>query len=100
MDGRQVVTLAIGADKQSTMPIEVRIYARENCHLCEEAKTTIESVAAEIDRPVSIEEIDVDTDETLREEYGERVPYVFVDGWPAFKYEVDAEELRRQLTEA
>jgi len=33
----------------------------------------------------------------LREEYGDRVPYVFVDGWPAFKYRVDESELRRQL---
>ena len=36
----------------------------------------------------------------LRAEYGDRVPYVFVDGWPAFKYEVDAAELRRQLRDA
>jgi len=87
-------------DKQLAMPIEVRIYSRENCHLCEEAKATVESVAAELDRPVTIEEIDVDTDEKLRAEYGERVPYVFVDGWPAFKYRVEEDELRRQLTEA
>ena len=78
-------------------PIEVTIYSRENCHLCEEAKTTIESVAETVDRPVTIEVIDVDTDEQLRAEYGERVPYVFVDGWPAFKYRVDEAELRRQF---
>lgn len=78
-------------------PIEVTIYSRENCHLCEQAKATIEQVAAEVTRQISIEEIDVDEDERLRAEYGERVPYVFVDGWPAFKYEVDTAELRRQL---
>lgn len=79
------------------IPVEVKIYSRTNCHLCAEAKSTIERVAEAVDTPVEIEEIDVDTDETLRAEYGERVPYVFVDGWPAFKYEVDEEELRRQL---
>ena len=86
-------------DKAEPMsrPVDVKIYTRENCHLCEEAKATIESVATAVDRPVTIEEIDVDTDERLREEYGERVPYVFVDGWPAFKYRVDESELRRQL---
>jgi len=57
-------------------------------------------VAEEVDTPVTIKEVDVDTDETLRSEYGERVPYVFVDGWPTFKYEVDAEELRQQLQDA
>ena len=83
-----------------SVPVDVKIYSRADCHLCEEAKATIERVADEVDTPVTIEEIDVDTDETLREEYGERVPYVFVDGWPAFKYEVDDEELRRQLKDA
>ena len=82
------------------IPVEVKIYSRADCHLCEEAKSTIEAVAKEVDTPVRIEEVDVDTDETLRAEYGERVPYVFVDGWPAFKYEVDAGELRRQLQDA
>ena len=82
------------------MPVEVKLYSRADCHLCEDAKATIERVAADIETPVTIEEIDVDTDETLRAEYGERVPYIFVDGWPAFKYEVDAEELRRQLQDA
>ena len=82
------------------IPVEVKIYTRAECHLCEEAKSTIEAVANEVDTPVTIAEVDVDTDETLRAEYGERVPYVFVDGWPAFKYEVDAEELRRQLQDA
>jgi len=80
--------------------VDVTIYSRADCHLCEEAKATVERVAADVETPVTIEEVDVDTDETLRAEYGERVPYVFVDGWPAFKYEVDAEELRRQLQEA
>ena len=80
-------------------PVGVKLYTREQCHLCEEAKTTIQAVADEIDRSVRIEEIDVDKDERLREEYGERVPYVFVDGWPAFKYRVAEDELRRQLQE-
>ena len=83
-----------------SVPVDVKIYSRADCHLCEEAKATIERVADEVDTPVTIEEVDVDTDERLRAEYGERVPYVFVDGWPAFKYEVDAEELRRQLKDA
>jgi len=83
-----------------TIPVEVKIYSRADCHLCEDAKATIERVADEVDTAVTIEEIDVDTDETLRAEYGDRVPYVFVDGWPAFKYEVDADELRRQLQDA
>lgn len=80
-----------------SVPVTVKIYSRANCHLCEAAKQTIQEVAQQVDREVEIEEIDVDTDETLQKEYGQRVPYVFVDGWPAFKFEVDEAELRRQL---
>jgi len=76
---------------------EVTVYSRENCHLCEEAMTTIEAVAAEVSAEVTVAEVDVDEDPDLREEYGERVPYVFVDGKPAFKYRVDAAELRSRL---
>ncbi|AQL43076.1 thioredoxin family protein [Halorientalis sp. IM1011] len=76
---------------------EVTVYSRENCHLCEEAKATVEAVASEVDAAVTVEEVDVDEDPELREEYGERVPYVLVDGTPKFKYRVDADDLRRAL---
>ncbi|SEO32341.1 Glutaredoxin-like domain [Halorientalis persicus] len=76
---------------------EVTVYSRENCHLCDEAKATIEAVAEEVSAEVEIEEIDVDDDPDLREEYGERVPYVLVDGTPTFKFRVDEAELRRKL---
>ncbi len=80
------------------LPVDITIYTRENCHLCAEATQTIERVSDETGVAVEITEIDVDTDETLRAEYGERVPYIFVDGWPAFKYRVDESKLRTQLT--
>ncbi|RXK47227.1 glutaredoxin family protein [Halorientalis pallida] len=76
---------------------EVTVYSRENCHLCDEALATIEAVAEEVAVAVEIEEIDVDDDPDLREEYGERVPYVLVDGTPKFKFRVDEAELRRTL---
>ena len=41
--------------------------------------------------------MDVDADPDLREEYGERVPYVLVEGRPAFKFRVDPDEARRKL---
>ncbi len=76
----------------------VTVYTRENCHLCAEAIATIERVADEEDVTVEMELIDVDTDEELRETYGERVPYILLDGSPAFKYRVDEARLRRKLT--
>jgi glutaredoxin len=81
------------------MTHEVTVYSREECHLCDEAIETIEQVAATVDAAVELEEVDVDDDPELAAEYGERVPYVFVDGRPKFKYRVDEGELRTLLGE-
>lgn len=79
-------------------PVQITVYTRENCHLCEEAIDTIERVAASLSRPIDLETVDVDADPDLREQYGERVPYVTVDGRPRFKYRVDPDALRSMLT--
>ena len=78
-------------------PAQVTVYTRENCHLCADAIDTVERVAASCARPVDIDTVNVDADPDLRERYGDRVPYVTVDGRPQFKYRVDADELRAIL---
>jgi glutaredoxin len=75
-------------------PAQVTVYTRENCHLCAAAIDTVERVVASCSRPVEVDTVDVDDDPDLRERYGERVPYVTVDGRAQFKYRVDADELR------
>jgi len=75
----------------------VTVYTREECHLCEEAIDTIRRVADSSRKGISLDIIDVDTDPELRAEYGERVPYVLVDGRPRFKYRVDEAELETLL---
>jgi hypothetical protein len=57
-------------------------------------------VAADTAIPVDVELVDVDTDDSLREQYGDRVPYVYVDSRPAFKFEVDPDKLREKLAAA
>ncbi|MFC7167097.1 glutaredoxin family protein [Halospeciosus flavus] len=81
-------------------PVRVTIYSREVCPLCEEAKETVDAVVERVEADATVEEVDVDTDPDLREQYGERVPYVFVDGTPKFKFRVDARELERAITDA
>ncbi|GAA0650890.1 glutaredoxin family protein [Salarchaeum japonicum] len=80
------------------MSVRVTVYSRADCHLCEDAIETIESVRERVRVDVAIEEVDVDDDPELRAAYGERVPYVFVDGDPAFKFRVDADELEERLS--
>lgn len=75
----------------------VTVYTREGCHLCEEAIDTIRRVADSSRKAISLDVVDVDANTELREEYGERVPYVLVDGRPRFKYRVDEVELETLL---
>lgn len=75
----------------------VTVYSREDCHLCAEALETVREVAASVDAPVAVETVDVDDDPDLRAEYGDRVPYVLVDGAPAAKLRVDPADLRARL---
>lgn len=78
-------------------PIEVTVYTREDCHLCDEAIAAIRQTAEDVGAAVAIEQVDVDEDEELQTEYGDRVPYVFLEGDPAYKYRVDTFDLRRRF---
>ncbi|MFY4812809.1 glutaredoxin family protein [Haloarcula sp. AONF1] len=80
--------------------VSITVYTRENCHLCEEAIETIERVADDEGVTIALDLVDVDEDPALREEYGERVPYVLVDESPAFKYHVDERQLREKLQQS
>ncbi|WP_256391343.1 glutaredoxin family protein [Natronoarchaeum rubrum] len=79
-------------------PVPITVYTRENCHLCDEAVETLTRIADSEGVAIDIDEVDVDEDPELAEEYGDRVPYVLVDGTPKFKYRVDAAKARSVLS--
>jgi len=73
------------------MSVEVVLYTRAGCHLCDDAKQVLR------DAGLAFAEIDIDGDPALRALYNEEVPVVFLAGRKAFKYHVDPQELRRRL---
>jgi glutaredoxin len=73
----------------------VRLYGREGCHLCAEARAALLRVRAE--RPFVLEEIDIERDDALLRRYLERIPVVSLDGEELFDYFVDEKELQRRL---
>ena len=73
----------------------IDVYAREGCHLCEEALAIVREVAA--GSGARIVEHDVDADPELRERYGELVPVVLVNGEPHAQWRVDPDRLRQAL---
>lgn len=70
--------------------VEVTIYTRENCSLCEKAKAAI--YASGVD--VRITEVDIDRDEHLRGKFTNDVPVIFVDGREAFRHRVNPAAFR------
>jgi len=69
--------------------MEVTLYTRRNCHLCDEAKRVLHAAG------ITPREIDIDSDGELQRRFTNDVPVIFVDGREAFRHRVDADELRR-----
>lgn len=60
------------------MQNRIQLFGRDGCHLCDDARDVVSTVAGETG--VGWSEVDVDTDSKLRGEYGDRVPVVLIDG--------------------
>jgi len=78
--------------------MNVELYSRPNCHLCDEAKATLLEVQKEID--FELLEVNIETDPLLKERFLRDVPVVFVDGKAWFKHKVDKEDLKKRLDRA
>ena len=73
----------------------VTLYSRPGCHLCEEARESLERVQTRA--PFTLQEVDITTDDALHMRYLERIPVVSVDGTDLFDYEVDEDALVRLI---
>ena len=73
----------------------LQLLTRSGCHLCEVAAETLGRLAAEAGLVPEL--VDVDADDELRGEYGDRVPVVLLDGREHSYFTVDVERLRRDL---
>ncbi len=80
--------------------VEVLIYSRQSCCLCDEAKLVIVEAARRRSLPISITEVDIDRDPELCARFSDQVPVVFVGGKKAFKYRVVESELVERVERA
>lgn len=78
-------------------PPRVTLYGRVGCHLCDDARTVIAAVCAELGE--SFTEVDIDTDPALRERFSDEVPATFVDGRQHDFWRVDPQRLRTALSD-
>lgn len=78
------------------LPCRITLLSRPGCHLCEDARTVIERVAADL--RVSWAERDITASEDDLREYREMIPVIFVDGVQHDFWRVDERRLRRALS--
>lgn len=75
--------------------MEVTLYTRAGCHLCDEVKATL--LRARSRAAFTLREVDVDSDPTLQAEYNDQVPVVAIDGRKAFKYHLNESDFLKAL---
>ena len=77
------------------MNAKLTLYTRKDCCLCDEMKAVVRRVSGKI--PLDLDEIDVDGLPELRDEFGNEVPLLFIDGRKAFKHRVTEKALANRL---
>jgi glutaredoxin len=78
--------------------MEVTLYTRPGCHLCEDARAVMEPLMVEFG--ATLREVNIDQDGELAERYGWDIPVIFVGKHKAAKHRVNSLQFRRQLEEA
>ncbi|TQL70664.1 glutaredoxin [Nocardioides albertanoniae] len=74
------------------MEPRVTFYSRQGCHLCDEARSVIESVVGD-----DYAEVDIDQDADLQERFTNEVPVTYVDGRQHDFWRVSEDRLRAAL---
>jgi glutaredoxin len=74
----------------------VRLYARPDCHLCDEARAGLERLRAH-GLEFELDEIDIEADDELHKRFLERIPVIELEGEIVSELFLDADGLRARL---
>ena len=75
--------------------MQVTLYTKPGCHLCEETKADLQVLQAEIG--FILHECNIETEQTLLEQYRYLIPVVDIEQGPLFYAPIDIYELRRSI---
>ncbi|MBK7160302.1 MAG: glutaredoxin family protein [Ignavibacteria bacterium] len=75
--------------------IELQIYSKKNCHLCEEMKIVLINVSNEYE--FDLKETDIESDPVLNLKYKDKIPVLLVNGKLFAKYRVSEVKLKEKL---
>ncbi|WP_042350712.1 glutaredoxin family protein [Bacillus massiliigorillae] len=77
------------------MSVELQLYSKKNCHLCDIAKKELELLKQRVG--ITYQEIDIYNDDQLLEKYGLMIPVVEYKGEIIQYGRVDCEEIQKFL---
>jgi glutaredoxin len=77
-------------------PLDLTFLSRSGCHLCEEALRQIEPLMGGFGAELRV--VNVDTDRTLRERYGNEVPVIFLGSRELQRNRIDPGKVRAELS--
>jgi len=77
------------------MKHQLTLYSRPDCHLCEDMETTIKKISGKTS--VDLKIVDISNNETLKTQYGQEIPVLFIDGRKVAKYKISEQELQEAL---
>ncbi|MCX7570077.1 glutaredoxin family protein [Tumebacillus sp. DT12] len=78
-------------------PFQVTLFTKEDCHLCDKTKEILDRVG--LFYPLTVEEFDITTDESVYARYFDKIPVLHIDGEEAFVSKIAEHWLRRYLEE-
>jgi glutaredoxin len=84
--------------EQKGKRIQVVLYTRRECCLCEGIKQLLHKVSG--DYPLDLAEVDIDLCPDLQAQWSHEIPVLFIEGRKAFKYRTTEPELRKRLNHA
>ena len=73
--------------------LQVMLYSKAGCHLCDEARGHLEDVAAAYDDMV-IDEVDIRRDADSSSAIGYRIPVIVVDGVERLEGRIEAADIQ------
>jgi glutaredoxin len=74
----------------------VTLYTRPGCHLCDDARDTLERLRQ--DAEFELQEVNIEEDDALHRAYLERIPVIHLDGEHLSDYFVDERALAARLS--
>ena len=83
------------AETPAPAGVRITLVSKPGCHLCDAARAVIGRVAADLG--VGWEELSIEDDPALKEQYWEQIPVTFVDGRQHDYWRVDETRLRSAL---